>query len=90
VIDLAHQIRHIRSSIRGKRFWAGKKLESIEEQEPEEINILDKEQELEIDEKNLEKIKKETGKTEDEIFDRISELNTNEPTEIIESFEDEK
>lgn len=89
VIILVHQIRHIRSSVRGRRFWAGKKLESIEEEPEEGINVLDTKTDIEIPEKDMEKIKEKTNRDEDEILDKAIELDTGNPDEIIEALKEE-
>ena len=61
---------------------------------PESEEVLDIGQsdteELEIDEQDLEQIQKETGKSEEEIFDKALEIKSENPSEIIKAFADEE
>jgi uncharacterized protein (DUF433 family) len=85
---MSEQIKHIRTSKFGKKFVAGSRIE-VDREEPEEENIFDKEQELEIPVEDVQEIREATGAKDEEILEKVVELGTNDVSKIIEELNGE-
>jgi hypothetical protein len=83
---MSSQIKHLRHSKYGRAFTAGSRIEIDREPEEENENILDKEEEYEISEEDMEKIKSSTGINDDEkILGKVMEIGSVDPDEIIDA-----
>jgi len=84
------QVKHWRTSKYGRKFEAGSRVET-EKEEPEGIEIFDKEKEYELSDEDLDRIKEETGlNDENQIIQKMTELDSDDVDELIDSINSEK